>query len=148
MNALNMKNILLSLMILIFAMNPIFASCGSCEIQDKTPISKKSSSSVTTIPAKKSSSFVTTIPKSGNIEGFVISSCGMCNFGYRKSKGCSLTIKIGDTVYPVEGTSIHNHGNPHSSEGFCSAIRVAHVSGKIEKNKFHSNSFTLIESPE
>ena len=87
------------------------------------------------------------MPESGNIEGFVISSCGMCNFGYKKIRGCSLTIKIGDTVYPVEGTKIHDHGDPHSEEGFCSAIRIAYVSGKVIKNKFHSDSFTLIESP-
>ena len=136
MNTLNVKNILLPLIVSIFVVNFTFADCGSCEVQSKTPVSKKSSS------------FITTIPKSGEIEGFVISSCGICNFGYKKSKGCSLTIKIGDAVYPVEGTKIHNHGDPHSKEGFCNAIRVAYVSGKIEKKKFHSSSFTLIESPE
>jgi len=71
----------------------------------------------------------------------------MCNFAYKGSKECSLTIKIGDTVYPVEGTSIHEQGDPHSEEGMCSAIRVAYVSGKIKKDKFYSDSFTLIESP-
>ena len=134
LNILNKKNISL-LLIIIFISSPIFASCGSCQIQNKAPISKKSSA------------FVTIVPESGNIEGFVISSCGMCNFGYKKIRGCSLTIKIGDTVYPVEGTSIHDHGDAHSEEGFCSAIRVAYVSGKVKKNKFYSNSFTLIESP-
>ena len=135
MNILNKKNRLLSLMILIFASSFVFASCGSCQVQNKTSVKKKSSS------------FMTTIPKSGKIEGFVITSCGMCNFGYKKNKGCSLTIKIGDTVYPVEGTSIHDHGDAHSEEGFCSAIRVAYVSGKVKKNKFYSESFSLIESP-
>ena len=134
LNILNKKNISL-LLVIIFISSPIFASCGSCQVQNKAPISKKSNA------------FVTTVPESGNIEGFVISSCGMCNFGYKKIRGCSLTIKIGDTVYPVEGTKIHDYGNPHSEEGFCSAIRVAYVSGKVEKNKFYSNSFTLIESP-
>ena len=122
-------------LIIIFISSPIFASCGSCQIQNKAPISKKSST------------FITTVPESGNIEGFVTSSCGMCNFGYKKIRGCSLTIKIGDTVYPVEGTSIHKHGDPHSEEGMCSAIRVAYVSGKVKDNKFYSDSFTLIESP-
>ena len=134
LNILNKKNISL-LLIIIFISSPVFAICGSCQVQNKAPVSKKSST------------FITTVPESGNIEGFVISSCGMCNFGYKKIRGCSLTIKIGDTVYPVEGTKIHDHGNPHSEEGFCSAIRVAYVSGKVEKNKFYSNSFTLIESP-
>ena len=112
----------------------VFASCGSCQVQAK-PI------------LKKSNSLVSIIPESGDIEGFAIASCGMCNFAYKGSKGCSLTIKIGDTVYPVEGNSIHEHGDPHSEEGMCSAIRVAYVSGKVKKNKFYSESFSLIESP-
>ena len=135
MNVLNIRTIALSLIISILIITPIFASCGSCQAQSETNISKKSSA------------FVTTVPKSGDIEGFVISSCGMCNFGYKKIRGCSLTIKIGDSVYPVEGTKIHNHGDPHSKEGFCSAIRVAYVSGKIKDNKFYSDFFTLMESP-
>jgi hypothetical protein len=135
MDTLNKKYILLSLLISIFVSNLVFASCGSCQVQAKPVI------------PKKSNSLVTTIPESGEIEGFAIASCGMCNFAYKRSKGCSLTIKIGDTVYPVEGNSIHDHGNPHSEEGMCSAIRVAYVSGKIKDNKLYSDSFTLIESP-
>ena len=136
MDTLNKKNMPLSLLILIFISSFVFASCGSCQVQAKPAV------------LKKSNSLVTTIPESGNIEGFAIASCGMCNFGYKESKGCSLTIKIGDTVYPVEGTSIHKHGDPHSEEGFCRAVRVAYVSGNIKDNKFYSDSFTLIESPE
>ena len=136
LNILNKKNISLSLITLIFISSSIFASCGSCQVQNEALI------------PKKSNSFVTTIPNTGDIEGFVIASCGMCNFGYKGIRGCSLTIKIGDTVYPVVGTTIHKHGNPHSEEGLCSVIRVAYVSGKIEKENFHSDSFTLIESPQ
>jgi len=130
----NRKKILLFSLALISVSNFVFASCGSCQVQAKPTL-------------KKSNSLVSTIPESGNIEGFAIASCGMCNFAYKGSKGCSLTIKIGDTVYPVEGNSIHDHGNPHSEEGMCSAIRVAYVSGKVKDNKFYSDSFTLIESP-
>jgi hypothetical protein len=129
-----MKNILSLSLILISVSNFIFAGCGSCQVHTE-PI------------LKKANSLVSTIPKSGDIEGFAIASCGMCNFAYKGSKGCSLTIKIGDTVYPVEGNSIHEHGDPHSEEGMCSAIRVAYVSGKVKKDKFYSDSFTLIESP-
>ena len=135
MNSFKTKNRALSLITCILIISPIFAGCGSCPGDNHAAVSKKSNT------------FITTVPKSGDIEGFVISSCGMCNFGYKKKKGCSLTIKIGDTVYPVKGTKIHDHGNPHSEEGFCSAIRIAYVSGKIKKNKFYSESFTLMESP-
>ena len=130
----NRSFVLLFSLALILVSNFVFASCGSCQVQAKPTL-------------KKSNSLVSTIPESGNIEGFAIASCGMCNFAYKGSKGCSLTIKIGDTVYPVEGNSIHDHGNPHSEEGMCSAIRVAYVSGKVKGNKFYSESFTLIESP-
>ena len=122
-------------MALISVSSFVFASCGSCQVQAKPNV------------LKTSNSLVTTIPESGNIEGFAIAACGMCNFGYKESRGCSLTIKIGDTVYPVEGTSIHKHGDPHSEEGMCSAIRVAYISGKVKNNKFYSDFFTLIESP-
>ena len=135
MDILNKKNIFLSFLIVIFISSFVFASCGSCEVQAESVV------------LKKINSLVTTIPESGNVEGFAITSCGMCNFGYKGSKGCSLTIKIGDTVYPVEGTSIHKHGDPHSKEGMCSAIRVAYIAGKVKNNKFYSDFFTLIESP-
>ena len=135
MDTFNKKYILLFLLISVFISNFVFANCGSCQVQAKPVVSKKSNS------------LVTTIPTSGKIEGFAIASCGMCNFDYKEIRGCSLTIKIGDTVYPVEGTNIHKHGDPHSEEGMCSAIRVAYVSGKVKDNKFYSDSFTLIESP-
>ena len=134
MDTFNKRNILLSLLISVFISNFVFASCGSCQVQAKPTL-------------KKSNSLISTVPESGDIEGFAIASCGMCNFDYKGSKGCSLTIKIGDTVYPVEGTNIHKHGDPHSEEGMCSAIRVAYVSGKVKDNKFYSDSFTLLESP-
>ena len=118
-----------------FALNLVFAGCGSCEPQSNSQV------------PEKSSAFITSVPKSGDIEGFVVSSCGICNFEYKKKRGCSLTIKIGDKVYPVEGSAIHDHGDPHSSEGFCNAVRVAYVSGEVKKNKFYSKSFTLINSP-
>jgi len=125
---------------LIFFSTMTFAGCGSCQTDHhaaNTPTSN----------IKKSSALITSIPKSGEVEGFAIASCGMCNFGYKKVKGCNLTVKIGDKIYPVEGSNIHDHGDPHGSEGFCFAVRVAYISGKIKKGKFYSDSFLLIESP-
>ena len=134
LNILRKRYIVLSLVIIVGS-SPILAGCGACKVENKVSVSNKSNS------------LVTAIPETGNIEGFVIASCGMCNFGYKKSRGCSLTIKIGDAIYPVEGTSINDHGDAHSEEGMCSAIRVAYASGKIKKNKFYSDFFTLIKSP-
>tara|TARA_B100001123_G_C15010119_1_gene907196 strand:- start:414 stop:833 length:420 start_codon:yes stop_codon:yes gene_type:complete len=134
----NKKCAALIITILFYYSTFLYAGCGSCGPRAEVEVPLE----------KKSSSFISTVPESGKIEGFVIASCGICNLGYKKNKGCSLTIKIGDTVYSVEGTKMHNHGDAHSPEGFCNAIRLAHVSGKIKKNKFYSDSFTLIESPE
>ena len=138
MDTFNKKYILLSILISVFISNFVFAACGSCpgDTDDST-----------VVVSKKTSALVTTVPESGGIEGFVISSCGKCNFGYKQRRGCSLTIKIEDTVYPVQGVKIHDHGDPHSGEGFCNSVRVAYISGEIKKNVFHADSFTLIESP-
>ena len=130
-----MKNILLPSMVLFLLLSLSFGGCGSCQTQEPHT------------PAKKTSALITAIPESGKIEGFAIASCGMCSFDYKGSRGCSLTIKIGDKVYPVEGTSMRKHGDPHTPEGMCNAVRVAYVSGKVKRNRFHSDSFTLIESP-
>ena len=99
-----------------------------------------------TAPVKKArvNTLVMSVPDDGNIEGLVITSCGQCKLGYKGKPGCSLTIKIGESIYPVEGTGIHDHGDEHGSEGFCSAVRVAWAAGKIKKNVFHAKSFTLV----
>ena len=131
-----MKNILLIATVLFLFPSPSLGGCGGCQTQEPHP------------STKKTSALITSAPKSGEIEGFAIASCGMCNFNYRGSRGCSLTIKVGDKVYPVEGTSMHSHGDPHTPDGMCNAVRVAYVSGKIKNKRFYSDSFTLIESPE
>ena len=101
-------------------------------------------------PSKKArvNILVTVVPDHGNIEGLVITSCGQCNLGYKGKPGCSLTIKIGDSVYPVEGTGLHDHGDAHGSVGFCSAVRVAWATGKIKKDIFHAETFALVGSSE
>ena len=122
----------------LFIANQIIADCGGDHTDSKS-VGQEKKVRVNTL--------VTSLPDDGNIEGLVITSCGQCKFGYKKKRGCSLTIKIGETIYPVKGTSIHDHGDAHSKEGFCSVVRVAYISGKVKNNKFYSDSFTLIESP-
>ena len=112
----------------------VIAGCGRCGPSDNKVPKKE----------KISSTLVMSIPEDGKIEGLVITSCGQCKFGYKEKRGCSLTIKIGESIYPVEGTGIHDHGDEHGSEGFCSAVRVAWAAGKVKKNVFHAKSFTLV----
>ena len=141
MNFISDKNILSYLFTIVISINFVIASCGSKSCGSHENPKEE-------LVKGKSSALVTSIPESGDIEGFVITSCGICNFGYRGVRGCSLTIKIGDKVYPVEGTNIHKHGDMHAKEGMCNAVRIAYVSGTMKKNKFYSDSFTLIESPQ
>ncbi len=133
---MNRKSIIIILA--LFMTGQIIAGCGRCEPSDnKVPKKEKIGSAI-------SSTLVMSIPEDGKIEGLVITSCGQCKFGYKEKRGCSLTIKIGESIYPVEGTGIHDHGDAHGNEGFCSAVRVAWAAGKIKKNIFHAKSFTLV----
>ena len=127
-------------LVVILTSNFIIASCGKCgggSAQSSPDLSVKQKASINTL--------VTSVPKDGNIEGIVITSCGTCKLGV-KGGGCSLSVKIGDSVYPVQGTGIHDHGDAHSSVGFCSAVRVAWAKGQMKENVFHSESFVLVGS--
>ena len=107
-----------------------FAGCGSCNVSKKQPISPDAN-------------FVTSISEDGKINGLVLASCGMCNFGMKDKKRCSLAIQINDIAYDVKGTGIDDHGDSHAEEGFCNAIRVAKVKGEIKKNRLEAESFVV-----
>ena len=119
----------------LFMTGQVIANCGDDHDSGKGAASVKKA---------RVNTLVMSVPDDGNIEGLVITSCGQCKFGYKGKPGCSLTIKIGESIYPVEGTGIHDHGDEHGSEGFCSAVRVAWAAGKVKKNVFHAKSFTLV----
>ena len=133
---MNRKIISGIILLSLFFVNQVFANCGSCggEHTDSNAIVKKT----------KVNTLVTAVMNDGNINGLVITSCGQCNLGLKGKAGCSLTIKIGESIYPVEGTGIHDHGDAHAKEGFCSAIRVAWATGKIKDKVFHAESFQLV----
>ena len=131
-----------NVLFIILISNLMFAGCGKC--------GGGSAQSLPGLPAIKKTdvnTLITSVPKDGNIEGIIITSCGTCKLGIKEG-GCSLSVKIGDTVYPVEGTGIHDHGDAHASDGFCSAIRVAWAKGQMKDNVFHAELFTLVGSPE
>ena len=132
-----MKNMLKLFIVSIFVINFVYSSCGSCPgdvAQSEQSVTKQAISNA----------LVMSVPDDGKINGLVITTCGKCNLG-TKEKGCSLSAKLGDSVYPVKGVSIHDHGNAHSDEGFCSAIRVAWANGIIKQDVFHVDSFVLVE---
>ena len=120
----------------VFLVNFIYADCGSCP-GDVPPV-KKSNQEQSIV-----NTLVMSVPKDGVIDGLVITSCGKCNFATKDNR-CELSVKIGEQLFSVKGTGVHDHGDAHSSQGFCSAVRVARAKGKIKKNVFHANSFVLI----
>ena len=125
-----MKKFVYAIIFTSAMINFTFAGCGSCNISNKKGV----------IPE---GNFITSIGEKGNIDGFVLASCGMCNFGMKNNKRCSLAIQINEEAYDVKGTGIEDHGDSHAKDGFCNAIRVAKVSGKIKKDVFIADSFVI-----
>ncbi len=76
----------------------------------------------------------------------VEASCGSCNFGLKG--GCHLAVKIDGKAYPVDGSKLHDHGDPHSRDGMCNAVRKAEVSGEIVKGRFKATSFVVLPNEE
>ena len=113
-----------------------FAGCGRCEINNDIEIVKNNNAFINSIPSYSS-----------QIEGFVVASCTKCNFSMYGEKKCSIGIKIGSNVYPVENYK-HDHSKAHSYDGICNVLRVAYVSGEIKNRKFYSNKLVLIDSPQ
>ncbi len=79
----------------LFIINVLHAGCGSCPGDNKNIMKAKTKQ-------VKNNTLVMSVPKNGEINGLVITSCGMCNLG-TKDKGCSLSIKIGEKIYSVKG---------------------------------------------
>ncbi|HEX8268875.1 MAG TPA: DUF6370 family protein [Flavobacterium sp.] len=74
----------------------------------------------------------------------VQASCGQCNFGMKTQKGCDLAVKIDGKSYFVDGVKLDDHGDAHASDGFCSAVRKAEVTGNIVGDRFKATSFKLL----
>ena len=118
------------LAIYIFPFNSIYAGCGSCSI---------SKTKVASVPINPE--LINELGADGEVSGFVLASCGMCNFGLDVKAGCSLAIKIGEATYSVKGTGIDDHGDSHAKDGFCNAINVVSVVGNVKDNIFLAESF-------
>ena len=125
-----MKNLFYTLFVLLVSVSITYGGCGSCNVSNQK----------TMIP---SGNFVTNIGEIGIVNGLVLASCGMCNFGMKNKRSCNLAIQINDIAYDVKGTDIDDHGDSHAKNGFCNAILVAQVNGKIKKNIFIADSFVI-----
>ncbi len=72
-------------------------------------------------------------------------SCGQCQLEM-DGDGCDLAVRIDETAYFVDGSSIDDHGDAHGQDGLCNCIRKAKVSGEISDGRFEATSIDLIES--
>lgn len=77
----------------------------------------------------------------------VEASCGQCQFGLTGG-GCDLAVKIDDKAYYVDGSSMDEHGDAHSHDGMCNAVRKAEVSGEVVEGRYKATSFKLLPAPE
>lgn len=85
----------------------------------------------------------TSTPDSSKKVQEVEASCGQCKFGL-KGAGCTLAVRLDGKAYFVEGTEIDSHGDAHSDDGFCNAIRKAKVQGEVVDKKFKATYFQLL----
>ena len=76
-------------------------------------------------------------------EVIVDAACGQCQFGLGGSD-CDLAVRIDGASYFVDGTGIDDHGDAHSSDGLCNAVRPARVSGQIREGRFLATHFELL----
>ena len=84
-----MKRISRFILVLAVMIGCIYGGCGSCSVASKKD---------TAVP---SGDFVIKVNQDGIVNGLVLASCGMCNFG-TKDKTCSLSIQINEKAYNVE----------------------------------------------
>ena len=130
---MKLKLYILVVSTIIFNSSYVFSMCGGCDHNNK----------VKTKEVLKANTVVMSIPENKTINGIVLASCGKCHFG-TKDRRCSLSIKIGEQILPVRGTTINDYGDMHAHEGFCTGVRAAWVKGSIKKNVFYSESFELV----
>ncbi len=76
-------------------------------------------------------------------EVIVDAACGQCQFGLPGSS-CDLAVRIDGASYFVDGTGIDDHGDAHSSDGFCNAVRRARVSGQVHEGRFVATHFEVL----
>ncbi len=76
-------------------------------------------------------------------EVIVDAACGQCQFGLPGSS-CDLAVRIDGASYFVDGTGIDDHGDAHSSEGLCNAVRPARVSGQVQEGRFVATHFEVL----
>ena len=98
-----------------------------------------------TVKNMKSSVFISKVPSDGIVEGFVLAYCNNCTAD-QYSSSCKMVIQIDSKNYSVSGYYV-DKGFSKGKDNACDNTRIAHVTGRIKDDKFISDQFTLINSP-
>ena len=61
----------------------------------------------------------------------VETACGECQLGLN-GKSCDLAVLINGKAYFVVGAHIDSFGDAHAKDGFCEAVRISEVQGKLQ----------------
>lgn len=77
----------------------------------------------------------------------VEAACGQCKLGLPGTT-CDLAVRINGKAYFVDGVHIDSLGDAHAKDGFCNAIRKAHVQGEVVKDRFKATYFVLVPEKE
>ena len=93
----------------------------------------------------KSSVFISKVPSDGIVEGFVLAFCNNCTSD-QYNPGCNMAIQINGKDYNVSGYYV-DKGFSKGKDNACDNIRIAHVTGRIKDDRFISDQFTLMDSP-
>ena len=80
----------------------------------------------------------------GLVNRTVEAGCATCMFEMPGVEGCVLAVRIDEQAYLVKGSEIDDHGDAHAADGFCNAVREAHVEGKIEGDTFVVRKMELL----
>ena len=84
--------------------------------------------------------------KSGKVQ-IVEAACGQCQFKM-EGKSCDLAVRINGKSYFVDGAKLDDHGDAHSQQGMCNAIRKARVTGEVKDGRFVASAFELLPAHE
>ena len=75
----------------------------------------------------------------------VEAACGQCQLGLKGKVGCDLAIRHEGTSYFVDGFKMADVGvDSHATDGLCTVVRKAKVTGQIANGRFAAATFELL----
>lgn len=70
--------------------------------------------------------------------------CGQCQLGLKGKPGCDLAVRLDGKSYFVDGVKMNDLGDPHESDGLCSVVHPAKVTGELKEGRFAATAIELL----